>query len=430
VSASEQKHGCHQDVTLHAYDLNGNQTRAGSTLYAYNLENKLTQVIDKGEKIFYTYTADGLMATRSTRSKTTSYSWDTSSDLGQLALETDSRGAGRFELKDTRSYTYGAGPLGIVTQKESYTFHTDSLGSVVELSGGRGEVVASYRYTPYGDNYEPGFSDEAEDTELNPIRYSGQYLDSEADLYNMRAREYESRTGRFLQVDPVEPGAGDSYTGSYVYVEDQPTVKTDPSGERGMMMTGLTGGPPGVGGSITQSISRPRMSAYIDRWWNDTNPRFNRIYTVKLDILWHGPHEEDCTNYVSQVMWAGGWGMTSIWHYYSHFNAARGYWEYGNPTPAWVNAGAFIHFALAGRAVIGNQGSADVGDVVATSKDRHPLHNANYNANHLMVVSSVTHYGGKKHIYLSGHGNDRLNYPLAWLDTHGDTHDHMFLHVR
>jgi len=176
------------------------------------------------------------MASRNTGPESTSYAWDTSSDLPQLAVDTNSKGQGRSLVKSTSSYTYGSGPIGIVQGKDSLTFHTDSLGSVVKLSDTKGKLVQSYRYTPYGENYGPGSSGEAQGDELNPIRFTGQYLDSESDLYNMRAREYEPETGTFLQVDPLEVGAGDAYSGSYVYVEDRPTVMTDPSGERGAMV--------------------------------------------------------------------------------------------------------------------------------------------------------------------------------------------------
>jgi RHS repeat-associated protein len=136
---------------------------------------------------------------------------------------------------DTTAYTYGAGPIGTEAQRGSYTFHTDALGSVIALSDSRGKLVESYRYTPYGESYGPGQSGEAESDSLNSMRFAGQYLDSESDLYNMRARKYEPETGRFLQVDPLEADTGSPAVGVYVYVNDQPTVMTDPSGEKAMM---------------------------------------------------------------------------------------------------------------------------------------------------------------------------------------------------
>ncbi|MGA9761130.1 MAG: RHS repeat-associated core domain-containing protein, partial [Gaiellaceae bacterium] len=106
-------------------------------------------------------------------------------------------------------------------------------------SDARGKLVQSYRYSPYGESYGPGDSGEAQGDELNPIRFTGQYLDSESDLYNMRAREYAPETGAFLQVDPLEADSGGSAVGVYVYVDGRPTVMTDPSGERGAMVSSV-----------------------------------------------------------------------------------------------------------------------------------------------------------------------------------------------
>jgi len=187
----------HPDVTLYSYDSNGNQTRSGDRHFAYNLENKLVKVSDKHghEQVSYTYAEDGLMATRSQGRETTAYSWDTLSDLPTLAIETTSKkGLWHLENKDSRSYTYGESPIGIEAGRDSITFHTDSLGSVVQLSDEKGRLLQSYRYTPFGGDYSSRSSLEAKSDDLNPIRFTGQYLDSETDLYNMRAREYDPET--------------------------------------------------------------------------------------------------------------------------------------------------------------------------------------------------------------------------------------------
>ena len=91
LSESSGKH----DLTLYSYDANGNQTISGTTRYAYNLENKLILVQGKSDKVSYTYTAEGLMATRATKYESTAYTWDASSDLPELATETVSKGSGR-----------------------------------------------------------------------------------------------------------------------------------------------------------------------------------------------------------------------------------------------------------------------------------------------------------------------------------------------
>jgi RHS repeat-associated protein len=236
VGSSKQKRGRHPELTRYTYDPNGNETTEGSTQYSYNLENTLTQVVDSGKKVSYTYTGDGLMSTRSTRSEITAYAWDTSSDLAQLAVETTRKSQGWHVNTDTTAYTYGVGPIGAETQSGAYTFHTDALGSVIGLSDDHGTLTQSYRYTPYGGSYGSGLSGDAGVDSLNSMRFAGQYLDSESDLYNMRAREYEPGAGRFLEIDPVE--CSESCASTYVYALDQPTILIDPSGE-GAMMAGL-----------------------------------------------------------------------------------------------------------------------------------------------------------------------------------------------
>lgn len=56
-----------------------------------------------------------------------------------------------------------------------------------------------------------------------------------------------------------------------------------------------------------RSYDRMQAVAYAERWWNDYNPLFRRF-------------EVDCTNFVSQCLWAGGAPMK-----FSH-DRAQGWW--------------------------------------------------------------------------------------------------------
>ncbi|MGD0273416.1 MAG: hypothetical protein ABSB96_06795 [Gaiellaceae bacterium] len=132
----------------YTYDANGNQTQKGSTRYTYNLENQLTGLREGRRQVSYTYSGDGLMAKKTSGNDQVAYSWDSNAVLGQLVLEKDARRGTVL-----RSYTYGAGPLGITTRAGSYTYHVDRLDSVVALSDDRANSVASYRYTPYGEDW-------------------------------------------------------------------------------------------------------------------------------------------------------------------------------------------------------------------------------------------------------------------------------------
>jgi hypothetical protein len=77
----------------------------------------------------------------------------------------------------------------------------------------------------------------------------------------MRAREYVPETGRFLETDPIQCDSGGACGSTYVYVDDQPTTKVDPSGECSMA---------GLGMSMASSSEKYRCVWVICTW---DNPR-------------------------------------------------------------------------------------------------------------------------------------------------------------
>ncbi|MGD0273234.1 MAG: DUF6531 domain-containing protein [Gaiellaceae bacterium] len=418
----------HHTLGRYSYDPNGNELFDGSTRYAYNLANELTQVIGEGKNASYTYTGDDLMATRSTRSDTTTYSWDTSSALGELALETDSRGWDKLMGKNAKAHTYGLDPLGIVTQGGSYTFHTDALGSVVELSDSRGKLVESYRYTPFGEAYGPGRSDEAAGDSLNPVRFTGQYLDSGSGLYDLRAREYDPELGRFFEVDPQEAGADGVYLGAYLYADDRPTVMTDPSGDKAV--------------STTSGLKTARIKAYINAYATSTNPFFGRIYHYHWYCLGLCGVCEDCTNFVSQVLYAGGWSLDNDWYFRAAPISTTSYpdmpYQVYSFSRAWTVVHDFIvHAIKSGRASVGSRALAATGDVVAVSGQPTAAPGPNYPAYHLMIVNYTSGSGKNKQIFVAAHCNDYLKRRLYEIPRNtssvqkdiGNT-GFMFLHMR
>src|ERR1700730_7368943 len=50
-------------------------------------------------------------------------------------------------------------------------------------------------------------------------------------LYHLRARQYDTATGRFLQVDPAVGSSRQPYVAAYPYVADRSSVMTDRTGE-------------------------------------------------------------------------------------------------------------------------------------------------------------------------------------------------------
>lgn len=74
------------------------------------------------------------------------------------------------------------------------------------------------------------------------------------------------------------------------------------------------------------SYDRAAAVAYAERWWNDSNPRFRHF-------------DVDCSNFVSQCLWAGGFPMEGA------PLAGRGWWYIGDGGPGdrWSYSWAVAH---------------------------------------------------------------------------------------
>ena len=92
-------------------------------------------------------------------------------------------------------------------------------GDVVQRIMDNGEAAPIYEYDAFGNqkNYN--------DTDPNPFRYCGEYLDLCSGDYYLRNRYYEPRTGRFTTEDPI--GSGLNW---YTYCGGNPIAFIDPSG--------------------------------------------------------------------------------------------------------------------------------------------------------------------------------------------------------
>ncbi len=204
-------------ASTYSYDPNGNQTAAGTASFTYDTANRMTSLRPSptATPTTYSYDGDGVRLSRATGAALTSYAWDTNADLADLALERDGTGA------VLRRYTYGQGPVAMTTGSTDHTFQHDRLGSVTALNDALGQVEASYSYEPFGA-YRSAPTGPA-----NPMGFTGAYTDAESGLLHLRARQYDTGTGRFLTRDPVEGGSCNDYD----YVCGDPVNGIDPSGE-------------------------------------------------------------------------------------------------------------------------------------------------------------------------------------------------------
>jgi RHS repeat-associated protein len=204
-----------------SYDENGNETAAGSQSFAYDLANRMLSTSSGGTTMTYSCDGDGNRLQAVAGSQTTKYLWDTNGSLAQIALERDGPNA------LLRRYVYGQRRISMTATGSTHYYTYDALGSTANVMSSTGGTDWTYAFEPFGSISSETQNDP--NAPANAMRFAGEYSDASG-LYNLRARQYDPNSGRFLSQDPVFQSA--AMSGSlYVYVTDRPTVMIDPTGE-------------------------------------------------------------------------------------------------------------------------------------------------------------------------------------------------------
>lgn len=204
--------------TAYFYDENGNMTSTGGKTLAYDPFTMQTQSITEGStQIRYQY--DG----RKERIlKTVSQNGNNTSTLYL-------RGRNEYPLTEKigssqnaidRFYVYGLkGLVAVVDNGATYFVLKDHLGSTRAVLDNNNVAVSWYDYTPYGSVWRTTISEDMR------YRFTGQEYDYETNLFNFRARMYDSELGIFYGVDPAGQGFA-----PYSYCGGNPTMYIDKDG--------------------------------------------------------------------------------------------------------------------------------------------------------------------------------------------------------
>jgi RHS repeat-associated protein len=150
----------------------------------------------------------------------------------------------------TRPDNQPAEPVAPVSQtiQRIHYYQNDQLGTPRELTNAEGEIAWSATYQAWGNTLKVQWAQDGSDTASQtkvkaketlqstdlaandpvnqPVRFQGQYFDSETGLHYNRFRYYDPDVGRFVSQDPIGLLGGDNL---YSYARN-PTGWVDPFG--------------------------------------------------------------------------------------------------------------------------------------------------------------------------------------------------------
>jgi RHS repeat-associated protein len=227
------------------YDADGNLTSApspaGTITFLYDIENRLTRVIQGASVTEYRYSALGHRSAIVRDGQTQRLLIDPAG-LGTAVAAMNATQGNAV----TDRWVYGLGhELAVSAGVRGYMLH-DALGNTTEVLSQTAQVLNTYRYTPWGETRA------RTETFANDLEFGGQMgLTAEtAGITFMRARFYMPGVGRFITMDPIGLAGGD--TNLYAFVSNTPTNAVDPSGNLLTWVTGVAGA---VFGSIVNTAA-------------------------------------------------------------------------------------------------------------------------------------------------------------------------------
>ncbi|WP_440590657.1 RHS repeat-associated core domain-containing protein [Rheinheimera fenheensis] len=136
----------------------------------------------------YEYDAFGRRSAKVTAAGRTDYLWDGNTLIGEYC-----QGEYRWYVFEPNSNK----PLALLSGGQLYFYQLDQLGTPLSLTDSENNIVWQAHYTVFGkatvtvNNID------------NPIRFQGQYYDSESGLHYNHFRYYDPQTGRFISQDPI-----------------------------------------------------------------------------------------------------------------------------------------------------------------------------------------------------------------------------------
>ncbi|TAN65985.1 MAG: hypothetical protein EPN17_15155 [Methylobacter sp.] len=212
----------------YSYDLMGNLTGDGRFTHSYNSAGRRIATTDTatGQTVNYGYDAIGQRVTKTNGGNTTQYFYD---EQGHLTGEYDATGQLIQEI-----IWLGDLPVAVLkptipasATTDIYYIHADHLGTPRKITRPNdSKIVWTWESEAFGNSLPDQNPSGLGDFVFN-LRFPGQYYDAETGLFYNYFRDYDSKTGRYIESDPIGQSGG---VNTYTYVRGNPIRWADSKG--------------------------------------------------------------------------------------------------------------------------------------------------------------------------------------------------------
>ena len=206
------------------YDAIGNPTTYRG--WGMTWQGRQLATAEKGGKTLnYTYDSEGIRTSKSDGTNTTKYLLNGTQILAQKTGST------------TLSFFYDqqGNRVAMADGSNNFYYYIYNLqGDVIALAdASTGKLAVTYTYDAWGKLVELKDTTTNSVGTQNPFRYRGYYYDTETSLYYLQSRYYDPEVGRFINADAFASTdiSGVLSTNMFAYCENNPVMRSDPTGE-------------------------------------------------------------------------------------------------------------------------------------------------------------------------------------------------------
>lgn len=274
----------------YTYDTNGNLlTETGGLSNTWDYNNRLIQTVKGGITSNYAYDQSGSRVKLSDGTITTYYPSDNYSTDGTTATK-------HIFANGQMVATVAGTGVGV----DVYTQHTDHLTGANAITNESGTLEELVDYFPFGairlDQKAGSFEEQR--------KFAGQEYDSDTGLSYMKARYYNSDSGRFISQDslfwlvPTEYLLDPQQQNTYTYARNNPLAWFDPSGNKATVA--ISTDEKNHQGSIDISASFALWSPQGELSRDEITSYGNKMRR-EIQNAWGGSYSQDGINYSVNV---------------------------------------------------------------------------------------------------------------------------------